>query len=85
MGTFQASVLRWDLSLLGDSSPKAEDFHFLETQGLGGCFTPPAPEAPQPAGALEFQVLPVAGRAQDESLNLPPFLLGPEIPSDRQR
>lgn len=30
MGTFQASVLRWGLSLLGDSSPKAEDFHFLE-------------------------------------------------------
>lgn len=32
-------VSRWGISLLGESSPKAEDSHFLETQGLGRCLT----------------------------------------------
>lgn len=84
-GTSPASVLRWGLSLLGDSSPKAEDFHFLEAEGLGRYSPPPASRAPQPAGAVEFQDLPAAGKVQNESLNPPPFLLGLERPSDQQR
>lgn len=81
--TSPTSVLRW--GLLETVLLKLRISASWKPKGLVGALLPPASGVPQPASAVESQVLPVAGRAQNESLNLPPFLPGLELPSDQQR